>query len=154
MLLDHKSRTEHFLAIHEKWRGMKKIEGFGVLAALNGCMNPIDPLESVFSKLASANRGGPDFESFCSGVWREIRHRQAVECISTPALFWRWGLLDFGTGRLALAAACVAACVGVALGIWAAPDMKNSRVAARNLDLGVFSYSASGLPSHFLTLRK
>jgi hypothetical protein len=63
-------------------------------------------------------------------------------------------LLDFGTGRLALAAACVAACVGVALGIWAAPDMKNSRVAARNLDLGVFSSSASGLPNHFLALRE
>ena len=117
-------------------------------------MKPIDPLERDFSKLAAANRRRPDFESFRSGVWREIRHRQAVECISTPLSFWRWGLLDFGIGRLALAASCVAACVGVALGIWAAPDFKNSRVASRNLDLGVFSYSASGLPSHFLALKK
>lgn len=117
-------------------------------------MKPIDPLQRDLSVLAAANRGGPDFESFRFGVWREIRHRQAVECLSTPASFWRWGVFDFGAGRLALAACCMAACVGVALGIWSAPDMKNSRVAARNLDLEVFSYSASGLPSHFLASRK
>jgi hypothetical protein len=117
-------------------------------------MKPIDPLERDLSKLASANRDRPNFESFRSGVWREIRHRQAVECISTPASFWRWGLFDLGVSRLALPACCLAACVGVALGIWSAPDIKNSRVAARNLDLGVFSYSASGLPSHFLASRK
>ncbi len=132
----------------------EKNEGFGVVAALSGCMKPIDPLERDFSNLASANLSEPDFESFRSGVWREIRHRQAVACISTAEPFWQWGLLDFGAARLALAAACVASCVGVALGIWAAPDMKNSRVAARNLDLEVFSSSASGLPNHFLALRK
>jgi hypothetical protein len=133
---------------------MKKKEGFGVVAALSGCMKSIDPIEPDFSILASANRSEADFESFRSDVWREIRHRQAVQCISTAEPFWQWGLLDFGAARLALAAACVAACVGVALGIWAAPDMKSSRVAARNLDLGVFSHSASGLPSNFLALRK
>jgi hypothetical protein len=117
-------------------------------------MKPIDPLERDLSNLASANRDRPNFESFRSGVWREIRHRQAVECISTPGSFWRWGLFDFGVIRLALPDFCVAACVGVALGIWSAPDIKNSRVALRNLDLGVFSYSASGLPSHFLASRK
>jgi hypothetical protein len=117
-------------------------------------MKPIDPLERDLSKLASANWERPNFESFHSGVWREIRHRQAVECISTPASFWRWGLFDLGVSRLALPACSLAACVGVALGIWSAPDIKNSRVAARNLDLGVFSYSASGLPSHFLASRK
>ena len=117
-------------------------------------MKPIDPLERDLSKLASTNRDRPNFESFRSGVWREIRHRQAVECVSTPATSWQWGLWDFGFGRLALAAAFVAASVGVALGIWSAPDVKNSRLAARNLDLGVFSCSASGLPSHFLAFRK
>ena len=117
-------------------------------------MKPIDPLERDLSKLASTNRDRPNFENFRSGVWREIRHRQAVDCISTPAFFWPWGLFDFGVSRLALPACCVAACVGVALGIWSAPDITNSRVAARNLDLGVFSYSASGLPSHFLASRK
>jgi hypothetical protein len=117
-------------------------------------MKPIDPLERDLSKLASTNRDRPNFESFRSGVWREIHHRQAVECILTPASFWRWGVFDFGVSRLALPAFCVAACVGVALGIWSAPDMKNSRVAARNLDLEVFSYSASGLPSQFWALGK
>ena len=125
-----------------------------MVPALDKSMKPIDPIERDLSKLATANWSGPDFESFRSGVWREIRHRQAVECVSTPSSFWRWGLFDFGAGRLALAASFVAAFVGVALGIWSAPDMKNSRIAARNLDLGVFSCSASGLPSHFLASRK
>jgi hypothetical protein len=35
-------------------------------------MKPIDSIERDLSKLASANRGGPEFESFRSGVWREI----------------------------------------------------------------------------------
>ena len=117
-------------------------------------MNPIDPLERDLSELASANWSEPDFDSFRSGVWREIRHRRAVESLSTSVSFWRWGLVDFGAGRLALAAACVAACVGVALGMWATPDLNNSRVAARNLDLGVFSNAALGLPSNFLASRK
>jgi hypothetical protein len=134
---------------------MRRIfEGIASAVTLNCHMKPIDPLERDLSKLASANWSGPDFESFRSGVWREIRHRQAVECVSTPATSWQWGLWDFGFGRLALAAAFVAASVGVALGIWSAPDMRNSRLAARNLDLGVFSCSASGLPSHFLAFRK
>lgn len=117
-------------------------------------MKPIDPLERDLSKLATAVWNGSDFDSFRSGVWREIRHRQAVESLSTPLSNGWWSLLDSHSGRLGLAAACVAACVGVALGIWAAPDRKSSRVAARNLDLGVFSHSASGLPSNFLALRK
>jgi hypothetical protein len=132
----------------------RKIEGFGATVTLKGNMKPIVPLERDLSKLASVNWTGPDFDSFRSGVWREIRHRRAVESLSTSASFWRWGLLDFGAGRLALAAACVAACVGVALGIWATPDLNNSRVAARNLDLGVFSNAALGLPSNFLASRK
>ena len=132
----------------------RKIEGFGATVTLKGNMKPIDPLERDLSKLASVSWTGPDFDSFRSGVWREIRHRRAVESLSTSASFWRWGLLDFGAGRLALAAACVAACVGVALGIWATPDLNNSRVAARNLDLGVFSNAALGLPSNFLASRK
>lgn len=124
------------------------------LLRLDRCMNSIDPFESDFSKLASNNPGKPDFESFCSGVWRKIRHRQAIDCISTAEPFCLWGLLDFSSARLAWTAACLAACVGVTSGIWAAPDMKNSRVAARNLDLEVFSYSASGLPSQFWALGK
>ena len=132
----------------------RNFEGIASAVTLKIHMKPIDPLERDLSKLASANWSGPDFESFRSGVWREIRHRQAVECVSTPATSWQWGLWDFGFGRLALAAAFVAASVGVALGIWSAPDVKNSRLAARNLDLGVFSCSASGLPSHFLAFRK
>lgn len=117
-------------------------------------MKPFDSLERDLSKLATAGWTGSDFDSFRSGVWREIRHRQAVESLSTPLSPGWWSLLDSHSGRLVLAAACVAACVGVALGIWAAPDRKSSRVAARNLDLGVFSHSASGLPSNFLALRK
>jgi hypothetical protein len=129
----------------------RNFEGIASAVTLKSHMKPIDPLERDLSKLASANRCRPEFESFRSGVWRDIRHRQAVECVSTPATSWQW---DFGFGRLALAAAFVAASVGVALGIWSAPDVKNSRLAARNLDLGVFSCSASGLPSHFLAFRK
>ena len=117
-------------------------------------MKPTDSLECDLSKLAAANGEMPDFDSFRSGVWREIRHRRAVEPLPTPAAFWRLGLLDFGSGRLALAAVCVAACVGVTLGIWATPNLHDSRVAARNLDLGVFSNAALGLPSHFLASRK
>jgi hypothetical protein len=117
-------------------------------------MKPIDPLERDLSKLATVGWNGSDFDSFRTGVWREIRHRQAVESFSTQLSNGWWNLLDSDSSRLGLAAACVAACVGVALGIWAAPDMKSSRVAARNLDLGVFSRSASGLPSNFLALRK
>lgn len=117
-------------------------------------MKPIDSLERDLSKLAKAGWTGSDFDIFRSGVWREIRHRQAVKSLSTPLSNGWWSLLDSHSGRLGLAAACVAACVGVALGIWAAPDRKSSRVAARNLDLGVFSHSASGLPSNFLALRK
>jgi hypothetical protein len=117
-------------------------------------MKPIVALERDLAQLASANSIEQDFYCFRSGVWREIRHRQAVECVSRPATFWQWGLWDFGFAQLAVAAALVATGVGVALGIWAAPDAKNSRVAARNLDLGVFSCSASGLPSHFLAFRK
>ena len=132
----------------------RNFEGIAWAVTLKIHMKPIDPLERDLSKLASANWSGPDFESFRSGVWREICHRQAVECVSTPTTSWQWGLWDFGFGRLALAAAFVAASVGVALGIWSAPDVKNSRLAARNLDLGVFSCSASGLPSHFLAFRK
>ncbi len=132
----------------------RNFEGIASAVTLKIHMKPIDALERDLSKLASANWSGPNFERFRSGVWREIRHRQAVECISTPATSWQWGLWDFGFGRLALAAAFVAAGVGVALGIWSAPDVKNSRLAARNLDLGVFSCSASGLPSHFLAFRK
>ena len=117
-------------------------------------MKSIDPLERDLSKLASVNWTGQDFDSFRSGVWREIRHRRAVESLSTSASFWRGGVLDLGAGRLALAAACVAACVGVALGMWATPDLNSSRGAARNLDLGVFSNAALGLPSNFLASRK
>lgn len=117
-------------------------------------MKPIDPLEDYLSKLASANGERQDFDSFRSGVWREIRHRRTVEPLPTSVVFWRAGLLDFGSGRLALAAACVAACVGVTLGIWVTPNLHHSRVAARNLDLGVFSNAALGLPSHFLASRK
>ena len=133
----------------------RKIEGFGATVTLKSNMQSIDPLERDLSNLASGNCSRPDFDSFRSDVWREIRHRQAVETLSVPASFWRWGLLDFGVGgHLALAAACVAACVGVSLGIWATPDLNSSRVAARNLDLGVFSNAALGLPSSFLVSRK
>jgi len=117
-------------------------------------MKPTDSLERDLSKLAAANGEMQDFDSFRSGVWREIRHRRTLEPLPTPVAFWRGALLDFGSGRLALAAACVAACVGVTLGIWATPDLNNSRVAARNLDLGVFSNAALGLPSNFLASRK
>ena len=117
-------------------------------------MKPIDSLERDLSNLAAANGDRSDFDSFRSGVWREIRHRRAVEPLPTQSAFWRGGLLDFGGGRLALAAAFVAACVGVTLGIWATPNLHDSRVAARNLDLGIFSNAALGLPSHFLVSRK
>jgi len=117
-------------------------------------MKSLDPLERDLSKLATANWSGSNFESFRSGVWREIRHRQAVESLAPPLSLWRWSLWDFGAGRLALAASCVAVVVGVGLGVLASPDATNSRLAARNLDLGVFSHSASGLPSNFLASRK
>ena len=94
----------------------------------------IDHLKRDLSKLASANRDRPNFESFRSGVWREIRHRQAVECISIPASFWRWGLFDFGVSRLALPAFCVAACVGVAL---EARELKDQEERAKSLDIAL-----------------
>jgi hypothetical protein len=117
-------------------------------------MKPIDPLERDLSKLATAGLSGSDFDSFRSGVWREIRHRQAVESLAPPHFLWRWSLWDMSAGRLGVAAACVAVVVGVGLGVLASPSATNSRLAARNLDLGVFSHSASGLPSNLLASRK
>ena len=117
-------------------------------------MKSLDPLERDLSKLATANWSGSNFDSFRSGVWREIRHRRAVESLAPPLSLWLWSLLDRSAGRLGVAAACVAVVVGVGLGVLASPDAKNSRLAARNLDLGVFSHSASGLPSNFLASRK
>jgi hypothetical protein len=117
-------------------------------------MKSLDPLESGLSKLATPNWSGSNFDSFRSGVWREIRHRQAVESIAPPTSLWRWSLLDMSAGRLGVAAACVAVVVGVGLGVLASPGATNSRLAARNLDLSVFSHSASGLPSNFLVSRK
>jgi hypothetical protein len=117
-------------------------------------MKSLDPLERDLSKLATANWSGSNFESFRSGVWREIRHRQAVESLAPPLSLWWWSLWDRSAGHLGVPAACVAVLVGVGLGVLAAPDATNSRLAARNLDLGVFSHSASGLPSNFLASRK
>ena len=113
-------------------------------------MNPIDPLECDLSKLASADSQQTDFANFRSGVWREIRHRQVVESISTRSSLWRLGFLDFNAGRLGLASAFVAVIAGVTLSVLAT----NSRLEARNLDLGVFSSSAVGLPSNLLVSRK
>jgi len=39
---------------------------------VNEYMNPIDSIERDLSKLASANWSGSEFESFRSGMWREI----------------------------------------------------------------------------------
>ncbi|MEI8294516.1 MAG: hypothetical protein WCG66_11135 [bacterium] len=117
-------------------------------------MKPIESLERDLSELAKAKLGASHFEDFRSCVWREIRHRQAVESLSNPLFARAWEWLEISFGRLSLAAACVAAFVGVTFGLWAGPEMKDSRIAARNLDLGVFSRSASGLPSNCLASRK
>jgi hypothetical protein len=117
-------------------------------------MKPIDPLECELAKLANANFQQIEFEHFRSSVWREIRHRQAVVSISTRSSLWQSGFLIFDARRLGLASAFVAVTVGVALGVLAAPGISNSHLAARNLDLGVFSNSAVGLPSNFLASRK
>ena len=117
-------------------------------------MKSLDPLEIGLSKLAAQHWSGSNFDSFRSGVWREIRHRQAVESLAPPLSLWWTSLLDMSARRLGVAAACVAVVVGVGLGVLASPGGTNSRLAARNLDLGVFSHSASGLPSNFLASRK
>jgi hypothetical protein len=141
-------------AILRQGNPRRKIEGFGADAALHGYMKSLDPLECDLSKLATANWRGSNFDNFRFGVWREIRHRQAVESLAPPLSLWRWSFLEFGAGRLGVAAACVAVVVGVGLGLLASPSVTKSRVAARNLDLGVFSHSASGLPSNLLASRK
>lgn len=131
-----------------------KFEGLSGFVALNRYMKPIDTLEQSLSKLALAARSETDFESFRSGVWREIRHRRAVVHRSTLSSSWSGIFFDFELGRLAFGAVCLSVFVGVALGIWGGPVMSNSRIASRNLDLGVFSNSANGLPSNFLVSHK
>jgi len=117
-------------------------------------MKPFDALEHDLSKLAAADSIQPDFNGFRSGVWREIRHRQAVECAPKSGFPWQWDFYGFSAGRLCLAAAFLATTVGVALGFFATPERRGPRAASRNLDLSVFSNSASGLPSNFLVSRK
>jgi hypothetical protein len=75
------TRTSAFRARKLDWKSFvlgdffrtaRKFELFEAVPALNECMKPIDSLERDLSKLASADWSGSEFESFCSGVWREI----------------------------------------------------------------------------------
>ena len=117
-------------------------------------MKHSDSLDRQLAKLAATAQHRTGFESFRSDVWREIRHRQTVRSIPKNDSLWPSLFFDFGTGRLAVSGAFVALTVGVILTTLTTPEVLNSRLAARTLDLGVFSQSATGLPSNFLALRK
>lgn len=118
-------------------------------------MSVRDSLENDLSRLAkSTHRPAGGFDEFKNGVWREIRHRQALAEDKTPFILQSWVELDWGLGRMLLAAACISIGIGAALGFLAAPGIESTRIAARNLDLGVFSPSAYGLPSNIVASRK
>ncbi len=117
-------------------------------------MKHSDSLDRQLSKLAATALHRTEFESFRSDVWREIRHRQAIKPVTKNDSLWPSLFFDFGTARLAFSGACVALAVGVILTMLAMPEVLNSRLAAQTLDLGVFSQSATGLPSNFVALRK
>jgi len=114
-------------------------------------MKSQDPLENAFAILARDPATPPDPADFQTAVWREIRHREALRAHTTESHQW-W--MAFDCGKAAALAACLALLIGISLGVTYSPAPKETSLASRYLDLGVFSTSASGLPSNALASRK
>jgi len=112
------------------------------------------PLEDAFFELAASRPGELNAERMRAEVWREIHHRQALHANAAPISFWYMLLLVLDSRKSAVAAGVVALAVGVGLGIFWTFTPQTARVAAKNLDLTIFSSFSSGWPSNTIASSK
>lgn len=112
------------------------------------------PVESALTELADDRSAFVDPADFQSDVWREIRHRRALQAHADPLPRWQFAWMTLAEPRSAFAAASIAFIVGATLAAAQSGNPKPTNQTSHHLDLTVFSASAAGLPSNALAARK